>query len=139
MKRLLFGMALAGVLTATPLVAASKTTDPSSIILNTPPSVASSTTTWEPRLGDYVTFTVSFPKTLSHYGVRIQVLCYQDGTLVYGMADAYDHAFQLGGGSSAWLDNGLPASCHADLYYWSYNGGQKFNLLASTEFDALGR
>jgi hypothetical protein len=26
----------------------------------------------------------------------------------------------------------------ADLYYWSYQGGQKFNWLASVEFDAGG-
>jgi hypothetical protein len=32
-----------------------------------------------------------------------------------------------------------PAECHADLFYWSYNGGQKFNQLATTTFNADGR
>lgn len=140
MKRLLFGVALASVVSATTLVAAGKnSTVPSTIILNQPPSLAGTAGSWEPRLGDYVTFTVTYPKTLDHYGIRIQVLCYQDGELVYGMAGPYDYAFLLGGSMSQWYLNDGPAQCHADLYYWSYNGSQKFNLLASTEFSALGR
>jgi len=66
-------------------------------------------------------------------------MCYQNGTLVYGEAGPYYHAFQLGGASSDWLNNSPgPATCVADLYYWSYQGGQKFNWLASVQFDAGG-
>jgi hypothetical protein len=141
MKRTALGLAIALALSTTPLIAAGNNkTQPSSIILNTPTQVASSgTTAWEPKLGDYVTFTVSYPKTLDHYGVRIQVLCYQDGNLGFAMAGPYDYSFLLGGAMSQWYLTGGPATCHADLYYWSYNGGQKFNLLASTDFDAAGR
>lgn len=140
MKRLLFGVALASLVSAASLAAASKTTEPSTIILNAPTGTSAPTTgTLTPRLGDYVSFTVTYPKTLDHYGVRIQVLCYQDGNLVYGMAGPYDYQFLLGGSMSQWYLNGGPAECHADLYYWSYNGGQKFNLLATTTFNADGR
>ena len=86
-----------------------------------------------------MTFTVTYPKTLDHYGVRIQVLCYQNGNLVFGMAGAYDYQFLLGGSMSQWYLNGGDAECHADLYYWSYNGSQKFNQLASTTFAAAGK
>ena len=66
-------------------------------------------------------------------------MCYQNGTLVYGEAGPYYHTFQLGGASSDWLNNSPgPATCVADLYYWSYQGGQKFNWLASVQFDAGG-
>lgn len=137
MKRLLVGAALATLMSATALAATSKT-DPSTIILNPPPGYAS-TTNWEPALGDTVTFTVTYPNTLNHYGVRIQVLCYQNGNLVFGMAGPYNYAFLLGGSMSQWYLNGGAASCHADLYYWSTNGGQKFNELAWTDFDATGK
>ncbi len=95
------------------------------------------------HLGDYATFTSTFsPKNLdSKYpgGIRIQVLCYQNGELVYGQAGHYDLKFLLGGASSQWLINGGGASCVADLYYWSYNGGQKFNWVASTAFEVQGK
>ena len=138
MKRLIFAVSLATLVCAVTLTAAPKSTEPSTIILNTPPSSASATP-WEPRLGDWVTFTVTYPKTLDHYGVRIQVLCYQNGNLVYGEAGPYDQAFLLGGAMSPWYMNDGSATCHADLYYWSYNGGQKFNPLAWVEFAAGAR
>ena len=94
---------------------------------------------YDPHLWDYVTFSATYPKTPDHYGVRIQVLCYQDGNLVYGEAGPYSQQFLLGGAMSNWFLSGGASSCHADLYYWSYNGGQKFNPLASTNFDASDR
>ena len=139
MKRMLFGVVVATVLAATSLAAAPSKTDPSTIILNAPAGLAAPATGWEPRLGDTVTFTVTYPKTLDHYGVRIQVLCYQDGNLVFGMAGPYDYQFLLGGSMSQWYMGDGAAECHADLYYWSNSGGQKFNLLTSTTFNALGR
>jgi hypothetical protein len=92
-----------------------------------------------PKLGDSVTFGVSFPRSAQKYDPRIQVLCYQNGDLVYGEAGPYYQEFLLGGAMSLWFLGDGAASCHADLYYWSYQGSQKFNLLASTEFDAAGR
>ena len=141
MKRLLLGVGLACILSAASLSAAPKasSSDPSTIILNAPAAFVASSISWEPHLGDYVNFTVTYPKTLDHYGVRIQVLCYQDGNLVYGEAGPYTNQFLLGGAMSTWFLSGGAAACHADLYYWSYSGGQKFNLLASTNFDSADR
>lgn len=139
MKRFLFGVGLVSVLSAVPITAAPKNTEPSVIILNTPSQALAGSTVWEPKLGESVTFTVTYPKTLEHYGVRIQVLCYQGGNLVYGEAGPYSQAFLLGGSMSTWYLTDGAAYCHADLYYWSYNGGQKFNPLAWVEFSAAGR
>ena len=138
MKHLLSGAALAIVVSSISVGAASPKNEPSAIVLNTP-RASGSATPWEPRLGDNVTFTVTYPKTLDHYGVRIQVLCYQNGNLVYGEAGPFDQAFLLGGAMSSWFMTDGPATCHADLFYWSYNGGQKFNPLAWVEFSAEGR
>jgi hypothetical protein len=141
MKRLLLGVGLACILSAVSLSAAPKnnSSEPSTITLNAPALFAASSTSWEPRLGDYVSFTVTYPKTLEHYGVRIQVLCYQNGELVYGEAGPYYQSFLLGGAMSQWFLTDGAATCRADLFYWSYQGGQKFNLLTSTEFEAGAR
>lgn len=87
-------------------------------------------------LGGWVLFDTSVPKSVEKFDPRVQVLCYQDNTLVYGEAGPRSQAFLLGGASSAWLVAGGPAHCVADLYYWSYQGVQKFNWLATVEFDA---
>jgi len=99
------------------------------LTLNNPPS---------PALGLWVTFTATYPKKMEHYGMRIQVLCYQDGNLVYGEAGPHDQAFLLGGASSPWQDKGGPAACVAHLYYWTNNGGQQWHGIASTSFAAGG-
>jgi hypothetical protein len=105
--------------------------DVASIVLATP----------NPALGVSVSFT-SAPTDLSgppKSQPRIQVMAYQDGVLVYGEAGPASQSFLLGGAGSAWLTNGGPAHCVADLFFWSYKGGQQtFELLASTEFDAAG-
>jgi hypothetical protein len=136
MKRLLFGVAVATALSSIPVLAAPKTQ--ASIVLNVPPTFNSPnlSSSW-PRLGDSVTFTVIFPDSLSKYPMGIQMVCYQGTTLVFVTAAAYDHAIVLGGTSSPWALNGGPATCHADLIYWSPNG-QKLNFLASTDFDVAG-
>jgi hypothetical protein len=72
---------------------------------------------------------------------RIQVMCYQNGVMVYSEAGAPDHAFLLGGASSQWVGNGGgPASCHADLFelVWNGNNPQQVTMLASTDFPAAG-
>lgn len=140
MKRIVLGTLSAFVLLGATLVAAPRTTSPSTITLNQVSTFAAAAdSTIEPSLGDYVSFTVTYPKTVEKFGPRIQVLCYQDGTLVFAEAGPHYQSFLLGGGSSPWLNNSPgPAHCTADLYYWSYQGGQKFNWLASTEFEAGG-
>jgi hypothetical protein len=120
------------------LWSAPRTTAPSSIELNGPSiSTAADGAIW-PTLGDWVSFSVTYPKQAEHFGPRIQVLCYQNEQIVYGEAGPYYQDFQLGAASSDWLRNGGTAECVADLYYWSYNGGQKFNFLATTSFTAGG-
>ena len=143
MRRVILASFAACALCAASVGAAPKGTAsvPASITLNVPATLVAAftgtTATIWPSLGDAVTFTVTFPSTVKD--PRIQVLCYQNGTLVYGEAGPYDQAFLLGGSSSAWLNTSPgPASCVADLYYWSYRGGQKFNWLASTEFTVGG-
>jgi len=138
MKRLILGITVASVLSGVTVAAAGK--NQASIILNSPVvSAATSPTTpsWQPRLGDTVNFTSTFPDSLSKYAVSIQVLCYQNGALVFATAGLYDRSFLLGGTTSPWLQNGAGATCNADLYYWS-TSGTKFNVIASTQFDALG-
>lgn len=90
------------------------------------------------QLGGWVLFDTTVPKAYERQGPRVQVICYQDGALVYGEAGPASQAFLLGGASSAWLVAGGAAHCVADLYVWTYRGGQTFTWLASTEFDAAG-
>lgn len=116
-----------------------KNNEPATVTLNPPSAQRTASAAEWPSLGDYVTFSATYPKQLEAKGVRIQVMCYQDGNLVFGMAGAHDYAFLLGGSMSQWYLTGGAVSCVADLYYWSYNGGQKFNWLATTQFDAAGR
>ena len=104
------------------------------------PLTATVAESWEPVLGDWVSFTVTFAKQVERYGPRVQLICYQGTTLVYGEAGPYEQSFLLGGGSSIWRTVGGSANCVADLYYWSYTGGQQqFNWLASTQFTAAAR
>jgi hypothetical protein len=145
MRRTVYGLIAALSVFGVTLAAAPRTSSPATIALNVPSSQVTAFTgtsgsaTIYPSLGDSVTFSVTYPKTVEKFGPRIQVLCYQNGTLVYGEAGPYYQAFLLGGASSNWLNNSPgPANCVADLYYWSYQGGQKFNWLASVEFEAGG-
>ena len=139
MNRLLCGVAIATTLSTTPLTAAGKGSSVSAIILNTPNAIgASAAVNWEPSLGDTVSFTVRYQSSLDRYQVSVQVLCYQDGAIVFATAGLHDRSLLLGGTSSQWLERGGAATCHADLYYWSTNN-QKFNQLAWTEFSAQGR
>ena len=110
----------------------------SRITLDRPASVPADAL-W-PRLGDTVTFSSVYSSKLEHYGIRIQVMCRQaDGTVIYGEAGPHDQPFLLGGGMSLWLMNGGSPTCQADLYYWSYQGQQTWNPLASTTFAAYDR
>jgi len=140
MRRVLFGSLAACVLLVVSVSAAPRTEVQPAIALNVPVTLASTESTIWPALGDSVTFSVTFPKSVEKYGPRIGVMCYQGDTLVYGEAGPYYQAFLLGGASSIWHnDSQGPAHCVADLFYWSYQGSQKYNYLASTEFDAGGQ
>ena len=139
MKKLAIGMALA-TLSAVSVAAAPRNSSQSSIILNAPATfngLLASAESWEPSLGESVSFTSSFPGSLAPSKVNIQVVCYQDGAIVFVTAGLYDRSFLLGGTTSPWLSRRGAATCRADLYYWS-NTGSKMNMLASTEFDAQG-
>jgi len=111
------------------------TTSPSWIALAQVDGLAA--TTVQPKLGDYLSFNTGYPNTVKN--PRIEVLCYQNGALVFGMAGSTTYSFQLGGGGSIWLTNGGSASCTANLYYFGFHAGQQtYNKLASTSFSAGG-
>jgi hypothetical protein len=144
MRRLLFGAACVLVLSTAMVSAASRDSVVATIDLNVPafaaPTTSSSTPVIWPRLGDYVSFSAAYPKNLDHYGVRVQVLCYQSGNIVWGTSGPWDSQFGLGGASSTWFTSNGDADCVANLYYWSYSGNkQTFNFLAETQFHAYAK
>jgi len=89
----------------------------------------------QPSLGSAVTFDAGYPKSTKNPWVSL--MCYQDGTLVYGEGGKVGHEFVLGGASSDWLRAGGAASCHAELgdLYWK-GGHEYYTFLAETWFDA---
>jgi hypothetical protein len=89
-----------------------------------------------PTIGDSVNFTTVIPTNVQN--PRVEVLCYQNGSLVYGEGGAPTDSFLLGGGGSVWLDHGGgAASCVANLYYFAWKAGQPATVyLATTSFDA---
>ena len=90
-----------------------------------------------PSLGSTVSFSTGYPKTVRN--PRIEVLCSQDGRLVYGEAGGVDDSFLLGGGGSRWKDGGGSADCTANLFYFGWKAGtQTYVRLASTSFSAAG-
>jgi hypothetical protein len=90
-----------------------------------------------PSLGSSVTFTTVIPQNVNT--PRVEVLCDQNGAIVYGEGGSPNDSFLLGGGGSTWLSNGGPASCVANLYYFTWKGGQPATVyLATTSFDATG-
>ena len=86
-----------------------------------------------PSLGSSVSFDTGYPSSVKN--PRIEVLCYQGGSLVYGEAGGVNDSFLLGGGGSTWKDNGGAADCTANLFYWK-SGSQTYVKLASTSFSA---
>jgi len=88
-----------------------------------------------PSLGSSIAFATGYPSNTKN--PRIEVLCYQSGSLVYGEAGGVSDTFLLGGGGSTWLSNGGSAACKANLFYFGWRAGtQTYNLLASTSFAA---
>src|SRR5688572_10558127 len=87
-------------------------------------------------LGDWVTFRTT---NVTSRSPRIQVMCYQNGALVYGEAGPADQAFLLGGGMSQWLMAGGEADCEATVYEWDWHPQQTFVPFATTTFHAGGR
>jgi hypothetical protein len=91
----------------------------------------------QPSLGSTVSFATSYPRTVKN--PRIEVLCYEDGNLVFGMAGSVTYEFLLGGAGSIWLTIGGGADCTANLFYFgSHAGKQTYNKLATTSFAAGG-
>jgi hypothetical protein len=129
----LTGVLLIGLMAAVvPAFGKGKQSDPS-ITLNSPAGASGI----QPSLGSTVTFTTVYPSGTKN--PRVQVLCYQNGALVYGESGTPSYAFLLGGASSLWLASGGPANCEADLLDVYYQGGQQQVVpLASTTFNATG-
>ena len=92
----------------------------------------------DPVLGDVVTFTWQVSNLPGWAEPRIQVVCYQGTTLVFGTAAPANDPVLLGGAASDWRTNGGPAECIATLYYWRFHPRQEFNLLANNSFSARG-
>jgi len=108
-------------------------TKDSSITLNQTGAGFAATAT--PHLGGAVSFTVVYPTNVKN--PRVEVLCYQNGALVYGEGGGPTDTFTLGGGSSLWLSSGGAAACVANLYYFTWKAGQPATTyLATTSFDA---
>jgi hypothetical protein len=137
------------LVSSSPASAARTTT--SSIALHQPSAAA--VAQWQPALGTLVTFDVAYPTSAKN--VRIEVRCFQNGTLVYGEAGSADQTVQqqltgspgfvLGGapaingfsGGSIWANVGGAADCTANLFYFGSKAGQQtYNLLATTQFAA---
>lgn len=98
---------------------------------------SSRTAVTAPSLGATVAFATGYPTTVKN--PRIEVLCYQNGSLVYGEAGGVGDTFLLGGGGSTWLTNSGAADCTANLFYFGFHAGkQTYNKLASTTFAAGG-
>jgi hypothetical protein len=90
-----------------------------------------------PQLGGNASFTAVYPGNVKT--PRVEVLCYQNGNLVYGEAGSPTDTFTLGGGGSLWLDTGGAASCVANLYYFTWNANTPgTTYLATTKFEATG-
>lgn len=96
-----------------------------------------------PALGATITFSWTTEGLHGQERARIQILAYQDtdgdgqmDDLVYTWADWADAGFLLGGGSSQWLENGGPASCHADLGFFDQH--DRWNTIDSVDFAAAG-
>jgi hypothetical protein len=134
-RRLVITGILAAALTvaAAPALAKGSPHSDASITLNQGSGASQSL----PQLGSYVTFNTVVPTNVKT--PRVEVLCYQNGALVYGEAGSPDWAFLLGGGGSLWLSAGGSASCVANLYYFTWNGGTPgTTYLATTSFAAAG-
>jgi len=115
------------------------------------PSIALDTARSDPRLGGTVYFTIpleGIPTTVKN--PRVEVLAYQNEQLVYGEAGSVAQAtgldpvvgldgFLLGGGSSIWLQQGGPAHCVANLFYFGKEKGREtYEFLATCQFEATG-
>lgn len=92
--------------------------------------------------GQTIGLDASYQGTKQQDAVRVQVICMQDGSVVYG-----DNSVLTGSPSTVWFvlgepNNGTsvwtsgPASCRSDLYVVS--GGAKVTFLASVGFEAAG-
>jgi hypothetical protein len=91
----------------------------------------------QPTFGSYVSFTTTYPKSVRI--PRIEVLCYQNGSLVYGEGGGVTDQFLLGGSMSLWLQaGGGAADCVANLFYFGSKAGQQtYEWLASTSFSSV--
>lgn len=116
---------------ATPTYAAksTRTTAPSTIVLN-------QTAPW---LGENVTFTTDAQGLAGWEWSMVGVTCSQSGAPVYAALDTPSAAFLLGGNWSLWLERGGGADCTATIFAYGWKGNQEsIRTLASTAFHAAG-
>jgi hypothetical protein len=131
---LLVALAVALLVAGTSFAAKKTQVDPSIALASVNGGYAA---TVQPSLGSWVTFDTTYPNTVKN--PRIEVDCYQNSDLVFGMGGAVDYSFQLGGAGSIWLWNGGAADCTATLFYFGFHAGhQTYNPLADTSFHANG-
>jgi len=91
------------------------------------------------KLGGYAGFETNAVGLAGWEYPMVAVWCYQSGDLVYMALNKPATEFLLGGAASAWVTNGGPATCEADLYAYGWKGGQEsIRNLASQGFDATG-
>jgi hypothetical protein len=90
----------------------------------------------QPRLGEAVAFSVTYPREVK--SPRIAVRCYGYDGAGYAEAGPYDAWFVLGGAGSDWQRAGGDATCTADLFYFTYKPDQEYHWLASTSFKSSG-
>lgn len=95
-----------------------------------------------PAYGQASGFDASYQGVKQQDKVRVQVICMQNGSVVYG-----DNTVLTGSPSTVWFTLGQPtngtslwtsgsASCRSDLY--TVAGGNKVTFLANVTFEATG-
>lgn len=90
------------------------------------------------RFGGAVTFDTTTEKLKGWQYPMVYVVCYQDGSLVYGQLDHPDATFILGGGWSLWWTHPGPADCEALLYAYSASKSEVTLLAGTATFHAEG-
>lgn len=136
MKWLVLVLLLFAVITLRPIAEAAPPVSSGTIVLLTA----------SPALGQVAQFEYTLnnvnecPNGGTNKCARIQVICSQNGNVVYGEAYPATHPFNilLGGGGSVWKTNGGNADCVATLYYWDFHPNQVFKALSSVSFIATG-
>lgn len=129
----------AAVVLALPILSpiAAGATPPSSTPSTIALAAAGTSNVAQPTLGSTVAFTTTYANT--YKGPRVNLNCYQNGTLVWGTLGLVTDQYKLGGDASPWVSSGGPATCVADLVNVTWKGGVEYvTWMASTNFTSSG-